>query len=300
MKRFLVKIFVFSLVILGFIIIVFLQIDGKNDKYYLRISSGKQSSLIVGTSRAAQGINPSILNSYLGRNDIYNFSFSNLHSPFGEVYFNRIKQKIDTSNKINGIFIITIDPWSISIDTTKEIDYYREEKTFLYGLKEVNSHPNLTYLIKYYEDKHINILNSSNSYELHSDGWLEVKITMDSASIDKRTKLKIKEYISTKLNTNKYSKYREENLLKTIDLLRRFGRVILLRLPIDKELLAVENKYMPDFSKKINSISKEKKVDFIDLTNLNNSLKFTDGSHLYKESSEVISRIIAKKIKETR
>jgi hypothetical protein len=296
MKRFLVKISVFSLVVLGFISIVFLQIDGENDKYYLRISSKKQTSLVVGTSRAAQGIKPSILNSCLGRNDIYNFSFTIMHSPFGKSYFNKIKQKLDTTNQVDGIFIIAIDPWSLSTDSIKEISYFREEKTFINGLKNVNTHPNYMYLLKYYEDKYINLLSSSKSFELHPDGWLEIKIAMDSISIDRRTKLKVEDYIKTKLYTNKYSKYREEYLIKTIDLFKRFGKVTLVRLPIDKKLMALENKYMPDFSKKIDSISKEKKVDYIDLTYLNDSVTFTDGNHLHKNSSEIISKIIAKEI----
>lgn len=298
MRKFLIKISFFAVIISLIITSVFLTIDGKNDLYYLRISSPKQSSLIIGTSRAAQGIVPSIINASLQGKNLYNYSFSNLHSPFGRVYFNSIKDKLDTTNKNKeNKFIIAVDPWSLSIDTIKEKNKFREENTFLNGLNSVNTHPNFNYLINYYENKYVDLLGSSNSYELHKDGWLEINIAMDSLKVIKRTEDKVKGYIDNKLYSYTYSKNRETYFIESIDYLNKFGKVFIVRLPIDSTLMKVEDSFMPSFSSKIDSIAKSKKVRFLDLTYLNDSMNYTDGSHLHKNSSKKVSQLIARYIK---
>ena len=81
--------------------------------FYVRFTSPTQHNLIIGTSRAAQGIQPTVLNEIIPNKSFFNYAFTAAQSPFGPVYLKSIQKKIDTTTK-NGIFIVTVDPWSIS------------------------------------------------------------------------------------------------------------------------------------------------------------------------------------------
>ena len=72
-ERFYLLISKVILVILSFIFIIFYSIDGYDDPHYLRFTTSKKKSLIIGDSRSAFGLRPDILNNELSRNDIYNF-----------------------------------------------------------------------------------------------------------------------------------------------------------------------------------------------------------------------------------
>ncbi|TXE17115.1 hypothetical protein ES692_10680 [Psychroserpens burtonensis] len=90
MKSFIVKTMIFFF----FSILLFLgvcsQVDGYSDSFYINFTTPKQSSLILGTSRAAQGLQPKIFDTIL-KKQFSNYSFTVLHSPFGETYLNSIK-----------------------------------------------------------------------------------------------------------------------------------------------------------------------------------------------------------------
>ena len=70
MKTFLVQISIFIGICSLSFIAIFSLADGATDAFYLKFATPKQSSLIVGSSRAAQGIIPNIIND----NDINTFS----------------------------------------------------------------------------------------------------------------------------------------------------------------------------------------------------------------------------------
>ena len=109
MKRFLR----FFAVIILFSLIIFLSIinfgNWSSDNFYYKVSSSKKGSMIIGSSRALQGLNPDVLNQNLNRYDIYNFAFTNLHSPYGLQYYNAINNKLNNSKNDN-IFIISVQP----------------------------------------------------------------------------------------------------------------------------------------------------------------------------------------------
>ena len=89
MKRFIIKIFIFSFFPLVTLFGIFLLENGTSDPFYQRFITDEKKSLIIGTSRAAQAIQPKILNTILGlegKNEIFNYSFTLMHSPFGKIY----------------------------------------------------------------------------------------------------------------------------------------------------------------------------------------------------------------------
>jgi hypothetical protein len=54
--------------------------------------------------------------------EFFNFSFTIVDSPYGPIYHYAIKRKINENSK-SSIFILSVDPWSISSTTKNPNDY---------------------------------------------------------------------------------------------------------------------------------------------------------------------------------
>jgi hypothetical protein len=297
MKQFLLNTGWFFVLVLGLVVFVFCQADGHADAFYLRLTSPKQKSLVIGTSRAAQGILPNVLNTELKRKDIYNYAFTVAHSPYGPVYLNSIKKKLDTTNA-NGVFVLTIDPWSISSasENPDDASKFIENDKFLNTVSYINYKPNIEYLFFNYESSYINLFKTNSKMVLHEDGWLEVTPRMDDRTNISRINERVSFYRDSLLPNYKFSKLRFEHVLKTINFLDNYGNVYLVRLPIHPEMMAIENQLMPKFDSIIYRAIEKSKI-YYDLTPLNSEFKYTDGNHLYKASGKRVSKLIAQKIK---
>ncbi len=296
MKQFLSRLSFLMILCLIVIIYIFSKANGYTDAYYLRFTTPKQNSLILGTSRAAQAIQPSVLDSILG-NRIYNFAFTNRQSPYGSVYYESIKKKINKESK-NGIFIVAISPWSISSITEDPNNYknFREVDLCLDNTSIVNMNPNIQYLLNNYSEPYYKLLfekNKSNVF-LHNDGWLEVSVEMDSVSVHKRLETKINTY--NNLTNYEFSTYRLGYLENIVNYLQQYGKVYLVRLPVHEKILEIENKIMPDFEDKI-SAAINHSSGYYNFTTTGHLYSYTDGNHLYKTSGYDISVLIAELIK---
>jgi hypothetical protein len=293
MKNFIIKTLAFSFVIILVFIWVCSKANGYTDPFYIRFTTPKQNSLILGTSRAAQGLQPKTFETILKKN-IYNYSFTVAHSPFGKTYLNSIKKKINTNSK-DGIFIITVDPWSLSslTETPDDSLSFRELKLPLANTPLVSVNPNIIYLINNWNDKYYKLLsNKKSKMFLHKDGWLEVNINLDSIDVIKNIENKEKIYRENLLPKAKFSKTRFDYLKRTINFLNNYGEVYLVRLPIHPKIMQIENELMPEF----NNLIKETLVSnngYLDLTNQNTDFNYTDGNHLHKTSGKEVSEIIA-------
>lgn len=113
MKRFLIHSVLFISVLLASFFMVFSMADGATDAFYSKFASPKQTSLIVGSSRAAQGIHPHIIDSVYGSQNIYNYAFTISGTPYGKAYYNSIVRKLNKTSK-NGVFIIGVTPLTLS------------------------------------------------------------------------------------------------------------------------------------------------------------------------------------------
>ena len=315
MNRFLRNILIASLCIVAVHIILGIFANGSTDNFYLRFTSSKQNSLIIGTSRSAQGIHPDILDSVLNlkdNNSIYNYSFSINNSSYGKEYYNAIENKINES-VTNGLFIITIDPWAISSDSTlhdNEIDI----NSILYSKKYYNSYPNYEYLIKNYKKGWGNILlkriesnilfrnqNSLNKIKgsftfLRKDGLLEVYTSMDSAYVKQNTQNKVHSY-NISMSRNKFSKFRFLYLKKTIQLLKKHGEVYLVRMPVHTSLLTIENSFYPLFDKRMINLANSTHVEYLNFADDSTQYSYTDGNHLYIKDAKIFSIQLAERIK---
>jgi hypothetical protein len=294
MKNIRFKIILFFLPIFVFVIGAIFLADGRNtDSYYLHFTSPKQQNLILGCSRAAQGLRPSVFEQVLGKR-FYNYSFTMIHSPFGPTYNNSIKRKLHPDTK-NGVFIITVEPWPISSISSKPNDpeTFREKSLCLDNTKIVNIKPNPFYVIKNLNGQFYDIwANKESNVVLHDNGWLEVNVDMDSAVVEERIKEKVEIYQDEYIQQFKFSDLRLEYLIGLIEFLNEHGKVYLLRLPFHPEMKALEDQFMPDFDIKIQKAI-ELSAGNLDLTNKNSEFIYTDGNHLHKEDAVEVSRMVA-------
>ena len=265
--------------------------NGYTDAFYLRFTSPTQNSLILGNSKAAQGILPHIINDSLS-SSFYNYSFTNAQSPFGSVYLKSIIKKHDENSM--GKFIISVDPWSIGSLTSipNDTSNFRENNLALARTTNVSSKPNWGYIKNNLKGNFVNLVIPPNqNLFLHDDGWLEVKnIPMDSRSISSRTKSKVKAY-SNLIETYSMSHQRLRYLEETVEYLCQFGEVYLVRLPVSKEIFEIEQKVLVEFNEVIKSVT-ESSSGYIDLSKFNQEFLYTDGIHLHKSSGEVVTRLI--------
>ncbi len=301
MKKYLLNISIFLLGVLLILSIYIYSFNlGSLDFYYKRISSPKQHSLILGNSKAAQGLVPSVFNETLNlkENKIFNFSFTANYSPYGKVYYNSIKNKLkDTIT--NGVFILAVDPGSISGDKEDPNDEtkFKDNQSFLAHIDCFDCNPNYDY-IKYshetfYKKIFLNMVKGRGY--LHDNGWLEIKLNNDSISREKR--------LSNKLANTNYamsytaSQIRLEYLKKTINLLKDKGEVHLVRLPTHREIVKRQAISMPQFEQLMIDLSLKMEVPYKSYATLSSTYHYVDGTHLTNYSAKAISRDIALWIK---
>jgi hypothetical protein len=182
----------------------------------------------------------------------------------------------------------------VSNDPENE-DTFPEKTNFLAEIDDVSINPNVEYLLNHYSSPYYNILLrrlSPGHLRLHADGWLEVSIKMDSVSVKERSQAKFKQY-DRNVSQYKFSQTRLKYLVETIKLLKAHGDVYLVRLPVAKGLLDAENRLMPDFTKRMEELAMEYEIPYMDMTPDFNDYQYTDGNHLFKSSSEKVSRNVA-------
>ena len=294
MNQFIKKILVFFILlsVLSVIIVFFLDFLGWSDTSYKKLKSTGEVSLILGDSRAAQGIHPDVINKeLLGERyalPIFNFAFTARTSPYGEVYYNAIEKKISGTNIDNGLFILAVDPWSLSFNEGETLNNLREMPECL---SEVDYYmkPNFQYIWKYARP-----IPLFSLMHLKDDGWLEIDVSMDSVSLCKRIENKKREYSKDKISR---SEYRIQWLNKTIDYLKSRGHVVMCRIPASPWFYELEDSLWPNFEEDMIIISKDKNIPYFSFKNHHNKYQTIDGNHLYKDDGGVFTKDLCDSIK---
>lgn len=287
MKKFLIQILAFtSIPLIVLVLTTIYYADGYIDSYYLRFTTPKQENLIIGTSKAAQGIIPSILESHLNRK-FFNFCFTINHSPYGESYYKSISKKINKNAK-NGIFILSVDPFGITSYISSDGKENLKTEVILGNMFFVNMNPNFEYIFRNNLSPWRKVFSKDPSkispkVELHEDGWLEVDFKWTQEKFKKNKDRCIKEYRNLHIK-RVLSKNRIHYLEKTIKLLQQHGTVYLVRIPTAKEMFDVENELVPNFNEYILKISKKYNVHYFNCSEDYDIYQTTDGNHLYKPS----------------
>jgi hypothetical protein len=279
--------------------------DGKTDDFYLRFTTAPSPSLIIGSSRAAQGIQPDSLQSFCTEHGyatpIFNFAFTSQSSPFGETYYHAITKKLEATTG-NGLFIIAVEPYTLGEVIHAEDATPIEQKGQLYNAHWFNQYPNWEYLINHYNYGWGRLALSSagiikNNNTLHASGWLEVNVTVDSAAATERAANNI---LDRKNDIGKFnlSSSRLEWLNTTISYLKEHGTVVIVRMPVSSEFYAFENELVPEFNQTMFETAMQQRVVYHDFNDMSGMLTFKDGHHMQLSSTAIFSGYLAKWLRE--
>jgi len=279
------------------------------DNFYYRFTTPKANSLILGASRAAQGLKPEIINNKICLDDecnIINHAFAGGPSSIGPNYLKEIKQKLNEDNN-NGLFIISAVPWllctaveNVNDDSTQFFEVRR--KLFVGNLKSSNSNPNFEYLWKYWNNKFSvfetsfkHLINYGGILQLHADGWLEVDIPMDSISVNNRIVSSTNGFRQD-AKFIKWSDTRNYYFEEIIRYLSGKGEIYIVRLPVSINMAELEREKFPDFDNRMKSISQKYNIPYINFFEESGEFLTTDTHHLWKEESERITNRICDSI----
>ncbi|MEZ4808461.1 MAG: hypothetical protein R2815_13440 [Flavobacteriales bacterium] len=168
-------------------------------------------------------------------------------------------------------------------------------------MRTFNATPNLEYLVRAYGAGWGGLIGGplvevDTTLLLHENGWLEVRIPMDSASIAQRTRQKRKEYEALAVEFT----YRQDRLLyleRTIEFLKPHGTVVLVRIPVSGWMRDLENEYRPGFSNEMQRLADAHHVLYVDDTEAPGPYLFTDGNHLAATSAKEYSRWLATRLR---
>ncbi|WP_419488508.1 hypothetical protein [Chryseobacterium bernardetii] len=299
MKKFLIKIVPYFVAVLIVLAILGSYADGNTDDNYMHFAVKKPKNIILGDSRGSQGVVPEVLKNKLSTN-FDNFSLNIVQSPYGQVYFKALKRKLDTETK-DGIFILTVGPWNLSLNKNiKNEKDFPEEHSPLNDMYFYDRSPNYEYLLKHYTRSWFKIYTEraeagkSNSF-LHDDGWMEININMNADSVAARTRRKEMDY-KLLASTVELSPARIKAFNEIINYLRTKGSVYIVRIPTSQTLTAIEDRKYPHFSELLKDIGHKQNVKVFDFSKKYADYNYTDGNHMYKESSKKLTAQIADSI----
>jgi len=295
MNSFLLKIFKRIGLALCLLIAMLFLIDyllkNEIDNFYVKLRSTTQNGLILGDSRALQGLNPEKFDF-----PVENFAFTISHSPYDGSYLGLIKKKISPISSTKKIHILSVTPWSVLTNLKDSMDL---NPYFSHNLSLPLMSPNFEYMYKYLNMSFVNLLRLLSSKSEVSDlGWC--KITMDSTELHREYPRRVREKIqnySTKYpieNLNRQSP-RILNLVEIIKYLSLSGEVVICRLPVSPEMLNLENQKFHYFNNLLAEIAESNSAKFIDLTDLN--IQTTDGNHIYWKDVNQVSLELNRRIK---
>jgi hypothetical protein len=305
MKKSIVRLILFS--VIPFLVICYSLsiINDSTDDFYKRFTSSQQNSFILGSSRAAS-MDPEIIDQIISRKfpnaKLYNYAFTWAHSPFGPKYLESIEKKMIPETK-DGVFIVTVEPTALMVDKSQpdELKFYVENDKSVAKTSMVSTNPNIEYLIESYDFSITNELNKK--IRPPKNAIAEVRI-LDNGKVDGKiikqnspekqeqiNKIKMEEF-QVKMNKLKASENRFSYLKKTIEFLQQHGKVILVRMPVNKVPYSIENSAFPDFDEKIFEITAVEKIKYINYNNIPNHYKWTDEVHLSPESMKEFSKVI--------
>lgn len=256
--------------------------------------------MITGSSRALLSMSPEDIdpNGFFQK-PFLNFAFTQRTSPYGEVYYNAISNKLLTTGTKNGIFLLEINPLAIYTAS----DSCAENGLILGRMHFFNLNPNPEYVLLNSEHALYQLYLKppavNNNVIFHNSGWNENKIAADTGL---RTKKIAEQYKAHEKLFREWQNpaYRLYWLERTIQLMNTHGKVILVRVPVRAEMRELEHKYYPGFDKLMDSVAvlnnagywnymDEEGYDFYDIHHMT-------GASAKRFSSELNRRLVQERI----
>ncbi|PIA77531.1 hypothetical protein BFR04_08815 [Gaetbulibacter sp. 4G1] len=302
MKLLLIKLSIFFIICLGIITTILINYGGHVDYFYEKFTTPKTKSMIIGDSRSFQGIQPKVINQYFQNKKPYelpilNYSFTVTQAVSGPLYNKSILKKIDTT-ATNGLFIISITPdfFTSKEGNRNELGEFREANQPPHNMNLVDVSPNYEYLLKNTSYLHFKALFRKKS-KTHKDGWLEESNLPSDTLIFKKWKEHQINLFFKDRNKYQISDFRINSLNILIKELKKFGDVYLIRMPISKEFLNLENSYYPKLNTIADSLAKINEIPYF---NFNRSeilqYKTYDGHHIDKYGGRKFTKTLCDSI----
>jgi hypothetical protein len=302
MKKFLVKSISFFLVLTLVLSIFLWYFGGYIDYFYEKFTTPKAHSMIIGDSRAMQGIQPSIIDKNFSKNEfegpMLNYSFTIAQSHIGPLYTKSILKKLDKSTK-NGLFIISINPWMLSSlnDNNNYNGEFIEKGAPPHNMSYVSMSPNFEYFLKNYNYFHFRALFKKKAI-MHKDGWLQENNVAKDSSIFKTWKINQINLFKNFSKNYYVSDYRKKSLDTLVDELKKYGEVYLIRTPVDKEMYLLENLYYKDFHIEINKLALKYEINYYNFNEAKESIyKTYDGHHIDQYGGALFTHAVCDSIK---
>ncbi|MCF7560783.1 hypothetical protein L3X39_09045 [Sabulilitoribacter multivorans] len=300
MKQFIKKIVIIILLVFTLFSFFLISYGGFIDSFYVKFTTPKASSMIIGDSRGLTGIRPDIINEEL-KNEGYelpitNYCFTIAQAPIGPLYRESILKKLKTNTK-NGLFIISISPLML----LSENDHNNYKGEFVeaglspHNMQIVDMNPNYEYLIKNYSSFHFKAFLRKNLI-LQKNGWLQDNnLPSTEADYKKRRDWWINSYnnFEKKYSISKYRLASFDTLIKT---LKQYGEVHLARLPVDSIFLPLEESMYPNFDKLIDSLSSKNNINYFNYKHESEIYKTLDGMHISKIYSDKFTKSLCDSI----
>lgn len=245
-----------------------------SDPFYWK-TTHRAENLIIGDSRIQKGIAPFLLKEHSGTDkDWLNIAFTGLNSPYGEAYNNFIKRKLKKpENGRSAQYILGVQPGMIM--EYSKFQRRREDDFRIYQLWTVNQHPNLEYIIRNVNANRplLNemLFRSEKQITTYKDGWVEYNGQINNPQLFRGGRIFDKRFVK--------SEYREEKLVELVDYLLQYGKVYLVRLPIDVNLSNLEDEHAPYFKDFMIEIASRKDVYYLDYSSVGDQFEYYDFFH---------------------
>jgi len=300
-KKFIAKIVILATLLVTLYFLAQWKLSQEYVDYYYNKFTYPAGSMILGVSRAFDGIAPAVIEEELGQEGIaapvLNFAFELAQSPYGAVYLEAIQKKLKPDVK-NGLFILSVSPGNLTIpqhvpDSAGSIT---DEHSLFTKIEAMNRQPNFEYIRAFYGESLYKAFIRYAPYNIrtvHKDGWMEVVLKTKNVDIqqyemDGWKGQTINSY-KERIRTHKRSQVRLAYLGKTIELLRQHGKVFLIRMPTDIEVLQIENGFWPAFEQDMDSLARAKQVVFLSYAEAAGEYQTYDGSHLVSSSAKAFT-----------
>lgn len=285
MRRFILRTLLMATGLLACLAVAFVAIPaGKLGDVYPRVTSPAQQSLVIGTSRAAQDVNPAILNASLKdlypSADLYNFAFHLDESTYNEEYIAAIRKKLAPHDGKKHLFVLAVDPWQFKADPE------------LYGhldLHSVTSRPNVEFLLRHFERSWFS-LQPSHVY-INEQGRTEVDYeprTAAQKAANTETKLAVYREMAA---TYRYSTESERLMAQLATELKRRGDVVLVRLPSSAAMVDIERGICTDFTSRMHTLASQLACHYYDFSTQH--YDSNDGNHLTRQAGDDFSHALA-------
>ncbi|CAM3385091.1 SGNH/GDSL hydrolase family protein [Flavobacterium longum] len=292
MRKFLWKSALFFGIVLAIVSFVLLRYGGYIDYFYEKFTVGKQSSFIIGDSRAHQGIQPRVIDSYFRKNEfdgpMFNYSFTISQAAYGKPYTESILKKLKPDTK-NGLFILTVDPWLLAQREKDNVanGFFEEQTSPPHNMWFDSMNPNFEYFIRNFRFLHLKSIIRKSSM-LHKDGWLEESnLPTDSLMLADWKKNQLRIYRDFAKHWKRCD-YRKTDLQILIEKLKPHGKIFLVRTPIDAKLLAIEDQFWLGFDQDIETIAHKTGVPYLNFVR-EDVYRTYDGNHLDKFGGKVFT-----------